>query len=132
MSRRTAPPIAASRAAHGGRNEDRERVLSEWHAFFLVMGAAAGTLIGSMFIVVSIGSGLVKGGTLASRIYVTPTIIHLAFVLMACAFVLIPTLTPLRLGAAAGVAGIVFLAYAARNVFHIQRQNTVEWSDRLF
>lgn len=106
--------------------------LEAWHDFFVVMGAAAGTLIGAMFVVVSIGSGLVQGSNLASRIFVTPTIIHLAFVLIACAFVLVPTLTPLTLGAAAGVAGIVFLGYAARNVFHIGRRGEVVWSDHLW
>jgi hypothetical protein len=107
-------------------------VLSEWHDFFLVMGAAAGTLIGSMFVVVSIGSGMVKGSTLASRIFVTPTIVHLAVVLMGCAFVMMPTLGRLMLGSVAGVAGIVFLAYAARNVFHIRLRDAVEWSDHVW
>ena len=81
-------------------------VLKGWHDFFVVLGAAAGTLIGAMFVVVSIGSGLVKQENLASRIFVTPTIVHLAVVLMACAFVLVPSLTWTVLGAAAGVAGI--------------------------
>jgi hypothetical protein len=107
-------------------------VLSEWHDFFLVMGAAAGTLIGSMFVVVSIGSGMVKGSTLTSRIFVTPTIIHLAVVLMGCAFVLIPTLSRLLLGSVAGVGGIVFLGYAGRNAFHIRTRDAVEWSDHLW
>ncbi|HEY3916251.1 MAG TPA: hypothetical protein VGL83_00580 [Stellaceae bacterium] len=106
--------------------------LAAWRDFFTVIGAAAGTLIGAMFVVVSIGSGLVKGSNLASRIFVTPTIIHLAVVLMACAFVLVPSLTPTTFGAAAGVAGIVFLGYAARNIFHIARRDAIEWSDHLW
>ncbi len=107
-------------------------MLSEWHDFFIVLGAAAGTLIGAMFVVVSIGSGLVKGSLLTSRIFVTPIIIHLAVVLLACAVVLVPSMTRLRFGAAAGVAGIVFLAYAMRNAFHIHRRDEVEWSDHLW
>lgn len=107
-------------------------MLSEWHDFFLVMGAAAGTLMGSMFVVVSIGSGMVKGSTLATRIFVTPTIVHLAVALMACAFVLMPTLSRMSLGTAAGLAGIVFLGYAVRNVFHIHYRDAVEWSDHLW
>jgi hypothetical protein len=107
-------------------------VLSEWHDFFVVIGAAAGTLIGAMFVVVSIGSGLIKGSELTSRIFVTPTIVHLAFALMASAFVLVPTLTRLRLGTAAGLAGIVFVGYAARNAFHIHRRDNVDWSDHLW
>jgi hypothetical protein len=107
-------------------------MLKGWHDFFVVLGAAAGTLIGAMFVVVSIGSGLVRQENLASRIFVTPTIVHLAVVLMACAFVLVPSLNQMVLGATAGVAGIAFLGYAARNVFHIHRRNEVEWSDHLW
>jgi hypothetical protein len=107
-------------------------MLTEWHDFFIVLGAAAGTLIGSMFVVVSIASGMIRGGALTSRIFVTPTIIHLAFVLLSCAFTLMPSLDRLSFGAGTGVAGIVFLAYAGRNMFHIGRRRAVEWSDHLW
>ena len=106
--------------------------LERWHDCFIVLGAAAGTLIGAMFVVVSIASGLVKGGELSSRIFVTPTIIHLAFVLLSCALVLVPTLTPPELGLIALAGAIAFLAYAGRNVFHISRRRAVEWSDHLW
>jgi hypothetical protein len=107
-------------------------LLEHWHDFFIVLGAAAGTLIGAMFVVVSIASGLVRGGELTSRIFVTPTIIHLAFVLMGCALTLVPSLNRLTLGASAGVAGIVFIGYAGRNVFHIGRRRELDWSDHLW
>lgn len=107
-------------------------LLEKWHDFFLVLGAAAGTLIGSMFVVVSIASGLVKESTLTSRIFVTPTIVHLAFVLLSCALVLVPTLTPSELGVSTLASGIVFIAYAGRNVFHIGRRREVVWSDHLW
>ena len=106
--------------------------LDKWHDFFVVLGAAAGTLIGAMFVVVSIASGLVKGSELASRIFVTPTIVHLAFVLMSCALTLVPSLGRSGLGAIAGVAGIAFLGYAARNAFHIGQRREMEWSDHLW
>jgi hypothetical protein len=107
-------------------------MLDKWHDFFIVLGAAAGTLIGSMFVVVSIASGVIRGSELTSRIFVTPTIIHLAFVLMSCAFTLVPSVSRSSLGAAAGVAGIVFLGYAGRNVFHIGHRRAIEWSDHLW
>jgi hypothetical protein len=107
-------------------------MLEKWHDCFVVLGAAAGTLIGSMFVVVSIASGMIRGGALTSRIFVTPTIIHLAFVLLTCAFTLVPTLDRLSFGAGAGIAGIVFLAYAGRNMFHIVRRRSIDWSDHLW
>jgi len=107
-------------------------ILREWHDFFIVLAAAAGTLIGAMFVAVSIASGLVRGSELSSRIFVTPTIIHLAFVLMSCAFTLVPSLDRVTLGATAGVAGIVFMGYAGRNTFHIGHRRALEWSDHLW
>jgi hypothetical protein len=107
-------------------------MMEKWHDFFIVLGAAAGTLIGAMFVVVSIASGLVRGAELTSRIFVTPTIVHLAFVLMSCAFTLVPSVNRLSLGAVAGVGGIVFLGYAGRNTFHIRRRREIEWSDHLW
>ena len=107
-------------------------MLTEWHDFFVVLGAAAGTLIGAMFVVVSIASGMVKESEPASRIFVTPTIAHLSFVLMSCAFTLVPSLSRSALGATAGVAGIVLLGYAGRNMFHIRRRREVVWSDHLW
>ncbi|HEY1503342.1 MAG TPA: hypothetical protein VGF92_03530 [Stellaceae bacterium] len=107
-------------------------MLDKWHDFFLILGAAAGTLIGSMFVVVSIASGMIRGGELTSRIFVTPTIVHLAVVLLGCALVVVPTLTPLRLGFLALAGGIAFLAYAGRNAFHIEQRRAVDWSDHLW
>jgi len=107
-------------------------LLDKWHDFFIVLGAAAGTLIGAMFVVVSIASGLVRGSELTSRIFVTPTIIHLAVALMGCALTLVPTLTRPTLGAITGVAGIAFLGYSARNVFHIGQRRALEWSDHFW
>ncbi|HWE74457.1 MAG TPA: hypothetical protein VG328_14935 [Stellaceae bacterium] len=107
-------------------------MLDKWHDFFIVLGAAAGTLIGAMFVVISIASGLVRESELTSRIFVTPTIFHLSFVLMGCAFTLVPSVDRVSLGAGAGVAGIVFLGYAGRNVYHIVRRRAVVWSDHLW
>jgi hypothetical protein len=107
-------------------------MLDQWHDFFIVLGAAAGTLIGAMFVVISIASGLVRESELTSRIFVTPTIFHLAFVLMGCAFTLVPSVDRVSFGTGAGVAGIVFLGYAGRNVFHIGRRRAVVWSDHLW
>jgi len=107
-------------------------MLEKWHDFFVVLGAAAGTLIGAMFVVVSIAGGLVKERELTSRIFVTPTIAHLAFVLMSCAFTLVPSLDRSTYGASAGIAGIVFLGYAGRNMFHIRRRQEIVWSDHLW
>jgi hypothetical protein len=107
--------------------------LKDWHDFFVVLGAAAGTLIGAMFVVVSIGSGIVtKERAVEGRVFLTPTIVHLALVLGICSFVLVPSLTPTAFAAALGVAALVFLGYSGRNLFHIGRRQGIEHVDRLW
>ena len=105
-------------------------MLDKWHDFFLILGAAAGTLIGSMFVVVSIASGMIRGGELTSRIFVTPTIIHLAVVLMSCALVLVPTLT--RWARRRGRNGGMFPRLCRPQCLPYQQRRAVEWSDYLW
>lgn len=107
-------------------------MMNEWHDFFVVMAAAAGTLMGSMFVVVSIGGGLVRESAPASRLFVTPIIFHLAVVLMICALILVPSLTLPVFASVTAVAGVVFFVYAARNLFLIRRRREVEWSDHIW
>ena len=98
-------------------------VLKEWHDFYLVVGTAAATLIGAMFVVVSIGSGLIKKDRgFGLSIYTTPTVMHLAVVVFACALVFVPSLSARGLGGMLAVGAAGGLAYAARNTFHITRK----------
>lgn len=107
--------------------------LKDWHDFFVVLGAASGSLIGAMFVVVSIATGiLTPERTVASRFFLTPTIVHLSVVLMASAFVLVPSLTVAGFGAAFGIAGLGGTAYAGWNVLHIRRRDAVEGVDHLW
>lgn len=108
-------------------------MLSEWHDFFIVIGAASGTLIGAMFVVVSIGSGiLTRERAAAGTLFLTPTIVHLSIVLFSCAFVVVPTLG-LRLFAAGFlITGVVGMAYAGRTVYFIRRRKEVERIDHVW
>ena len=97
--------------------------LEKWHDFYLVVGTAAATLIGAMFVVVSIGSGLInKERAFGLSIYTTPTVMHLAVVVFACALVFVPSLSASGLGGLLGIGASGGLAYAARNTFHIIRR----------
>ncbi len=97
--------------------------LKEWHDFYLVVGTAAATLIGAMFVVVSIGSGLInKDRGFGLSIYTTPTVMHLAVVVFACALIFVPSLSERGLGVLLGSGAGGGLAYAARNTFHIIRR----------
>jgi hypothetical protein len=108
-------------------------MLSEWHDFFIVIGAASGTLIGAMFVVVSIGSGIITRDRAAmGHLFVTATIIHLATVLFACAAVLIPSLSREGFGILFGGAGLAGLIYSGRNCIGILRRVKVERVDHVW
>ena len=101
--------------------------LKEWHDFFVVLGAAAGTLIGAMFVVVSIGSGVITRERVAlGHLFMTATILPLATVLYACAVVLIPSLSREGFAVLFGAAGLAGVVYSIRNCVGIIRGGHVE------
>ena len=54
-----------------------------WDNYFVLTGTASGGLIGLLFVVVTLTSGLERGRALrASGIYMTPTLVHFAVVLV--------------------------------------------------
>ena len=68
-------------------------LLHPWHDFYVFLGTAAATLIGAMFVVASIGGGfLTHDRSPEIRAFLTPTVVHLATILLACAVMLVPGL----------------------------------------
>jgi hypothetical protein len=100
-------------------------LLSSWANFYVVVGTAAGTLVGLTFVVISLVAGragqavrpgLSSGGLGA---YNTPTVVHFAAVLLACAMLsapwpaLAPVAILLGLG---GLGGAAYIAVVARRL----------------
>ncbi len=104
---------------------------AEWRDFYVVLATAAGTLIGAMFIVASIGGRHITRARTAGATFVTPTVAHLAVVLVACAFLVVPSLTPGVLGWIAGLGGLVGLAVAAQICGRVLRSK-IDRVDRLW
>jgi len=106
--------------------------LKDWHDFYLVIGMASATLIGAMFIVVSIGSGyLTEERAVSARPFLTPTTIHLATVLFGCALIVVPTLDWQAFGLLYGLGSAAGLAYSAMIAFRVGRHN-VDIGDRIW
>ncbi|MBA3868662.1 MAG: hypothetical protein ABI970_08725 [Chloroflexota bacterium] len=95
------------------------QALHDWQTFYFMMGTASATLIGLMFIAVSLGADL-PAATDESGIsaFVTPMLIHFGSVLMISALMLIPTFRLMSLGIAVVVIGGAFTIYS----FWIRRQ----------
>ncbi|HKF72146.1 MAG TPA: hypothetical protein VKB68_10365 [Stellaceae bacterium] len=105
-------------------------LLHAWHDFYVFMGTAAATLIGAMFVVASIGGGfLTRDRSPEIRAFLTPTVVHLATILLGSALMLAPgleapsLLMPIGIGALAGLAysGLVAARLLRRKIERIDR-----------
>jgi hypothetical protein len=103
-----------------------------WHDYYILLGTAAVTLIGAMFVVVSIGSGfLTRQHAPQIRAFLTPTVIHLSSVLLAAAVTMVPALAWQGLGIAFGVGGGAGMIYSSVVGWQIARRR-LEWSDQVW
>jgi hypothetical protein len=107
-------------------------LLHPWHDFFVFMGTAAATLIGAMFVVASIGGGfLTRDRSPEIRAFLTPTVIHLATVLLACAAMLVPDLEAQSLAVLLGLGGIAGLFYSGMVGARLVRRR-IDLGDRVW
>jgi hypothetical protein len=110
---------------------------ASWQTFYTLVGTAAATLIGLMFVAVTFGASLVDENTTeTSRAFIDPPFYHFAYVLFtACVFVF-PTLTAKALGTAALAMCAIrcsVLVVTLRRMIDAQRRHAdLELSDWLF
>ena len=69
--------------------------LQQWSSFFSITSAASATLLGLLFVVITIAPGLGRKLASKSRIYLTPAVIYLTSVLVMSALLTIPNQTQL-------------------------------------
>ncbi|HET9000511.1 MAG TPA: hypothetical protein VFP86_12765 [bacterium] len=97
--------------------------LQRWHDFYLLVGGAAATLVGLMFVAISLGSRLITQESLpALRVFVDPTLIHFIYVLVIATVVVLPTLTRNALGVLLIIVGLLSFARALRMVPFMYQQ----------
>ncbi|HTT99053.1 MAG TPA: hypothetical protein VMF58_13450 [Rhizomicrobium sp.] len=97
--------------------------LDKWDSFYVIIGSAAGALIGLQFVVMTLIAERPSPRVAeASAAFSTPTIVHFCVVLAAAALVRMPwqTLTPLIwIGGSIGALGIL---YALTTMWRMRRQ----------
>ena len=94
--------------------------LEKWHDFFILVGTAAGTLIGLTFVAASIGAGLfTEGFKDVMGAFITPTIIHFSSVLFVCFVVMAPSLSSVSLAVLTGVIALIGIGYSCSTLFRI-------------
>jgi hypothetical protein len=84
----------------------------DWDSYYLLVGGAAGALIGLLFVVATLSTSR-ETSSYAARIYMTPTVFHFAVVVVMSGVALAPAVTPILAGLAVGAAALVGLIYMA-------------------
>jgi hypothetical protein len=111
-------------------------MLHGWDNFFIMAGTAAATLVGLLFVAVTVGTGLstLRIETVhGTRGFLTPTLVHLGSVLFQALAVLAPWPSAWPIGIILGLAGLMGLAYQINVVVMRHRVGLVlpHWQDWL-
>jgi hypothetical protein len=109
--------------------------LAEWESFYVIVGSAAGALIGLQFVVMTlIAERPPLRAAEAGAAFATPTIVHFSAVLLLAAVLRAPWQAITAIAALCGLAGLSGAAYAvivARRM-RLQTAYQPEFEDWLF
>jgi hypothetical protein len=109
-------------------------VLVAWHDFFALLGAAAGTLVGLLFVAATLSSGVFFYERRAPlRIFLTATVVHFSSVLAVSLIIMLPLTSWPALGAIVLACGLVGLGYSGLALFDCVRVGliaNIDWEDR--
>ncbi|HEY2244549.1 MAG: hypothetical protein WAV38_28715 [Xanthobacteraceae bacterium] len=101
--------------------------LAAWDSFYVIVGSAAGALIGLQFVVVTlIAQKAITPEPEASAAFGTPTIVHFGAALLLSALLRAPwqtITTPVILWAAIGLCGVI---YSLNVIWRMRRQGAYE------
>jgi hypothetical protein len=112
-----------------------DAMFHEWDSFFLLIGSAAGALIGLLFVVVTLTDRLDR--THAQRgaaVYMTPTVFHFAFVMLVSALAFTPNLSVKVTAFLLGAGAVIGVAYTTMVCLQFRAERIVpseapHWSD---
>jgi len=101
-----------------------ELLLERWANFYLITSAAAATLIGLLFVIVTLAldKGLKDTGQI--RAYLTPTVVYLVSVLGVAALLTFPNHTRLTATLCISLMGVVGLVYSGSFLIGRGRKKT--------
>ena len=89
--------------------------MDDWDNFYMLAGGTGGTLIGLIFVVITLGMDHAReGDTLRIRIFVTPILVYFTSLLF-ISMVMVPPMAPIVRAASLGAIGCAGIAY----VLHI-------------
>jgi len=87
--------------------------LHGWQNFYTLLGEAAATLTGLMFVAASLGARLISDEADPKvRTFLTPTVVHFSLVLLLAALMNVPTQTRAALTAQLAILGLIGAGYS--------------------
>lgn len=100
-------------------------ILEDWDSFYIIVGPAAGALIGLQFVVMTlIADRPTPVAMEAGRAFATPTVVHFGAVLLVSALVRVPWPDPVLATRTCGAIGLLGLAYVALLVRRMLQQQS--------
>jgi hypothetical protein len=97
--------------------DDFIELLRSWQNFYFMNGGASATLIGLMFVALSLGTHLVSDSTRENmKTFVTPSVYYFVSVLLLAGIMLVPAYTPMGIGVMLFVGGIFGLVITVQHV----------------
>jgi hypothetical protein len=103
-------------------------VLTPWENFYVIIGAAAASLTGLMFIVITLIASTRQPGSIndAFSAFGTPTVVHFCAALLIAAILSAPWPVLWAVGVLLGLTGLGGMLYAFIVMRRFQRQNSYE------
>jgi hypothetical protein len=97
-------------------------VLSAWSNFYVMTGSSAAALIGLMFVVIALVTGMEReGSTDGTATFSTPTVVYFSSALLVSAVLVAPWPSLLGPAIVLGLAGACGLVYTIRVLFRAKR-----------
>jgi hypothetical protein len=111
-------------------------LLGRWHDFYALIGSASATLVGLMFVAVSIGAAVfTRDHQNGIRIFFSPSVFHFGAILIVCLVATIPDETWVKCGVLLFVSGTIGFGYCLftwRRMVRHGLAGTVDAIDRLW
>lgn len=106
--------------------------LGRWHDFYALIGSASATLVGLMFVAVSIGAGVfTRDHQNGIRIFFSPTVFHFSAILIVCLIATLPDETWLKCALLLCASGLVGLGYCLWTWRRMVRQGLIGTIDAI-
>ena len=86
--------------------------LAHWHDFYTLLGTAAGTLVGLLFVAATVGAGVFSSDRPAPmRVFLSASVVHFSSVLVVSLIVMAPVESAVILGVMILTCGLVCIGY---------------------